>query len=410
MSNYSATARRVGSHECDTLRRLYPDEVKHLTDVPCTMAFKTSNAYLHFGGPKEKYRPYLVLTGEPIGFEGEFPGNITKLAYDRAIDRVPAEYVYELSRKNLADMVAKGLYEPGFEVPGVIKHNTWYVPVNAEVYHADVTFGEGDAAKKSSLIFIRPQDGSYQDEENSLICSDEGMTIDGQEIPASGYTVHEYFSAVLDKTEETAYDEDAFLKDGEDYLDDTPEEVYQGYENALDGTITPDQFLMTDEEKAALEASESKVEEVEETLEVDPEAYNAMKQAADEQYREREEARKRTLMQDARQEVQEEALKDETASQPDEPEEKDELDEFLKDDDEDALRKRNSVLNNKAENIDTAAEVALEARSLNPGAAQLVDDGVIRQTQEMIDERNANRQVDADFLRQDDNPDVPELG
>ena len=189
-------------------------------------------------------------------------------------------------------------------------------------------------------------------------------------------------------------------EDREDHLDDTPEEVYQGYENALDGTITPDQFLMTDEEKAALEASESKVEEVEETLEVDPEAYNAMKQAADEQYREREEARKRTLMQDARQEVQEEALKDETASQPDEPEEKDELDEFLKDDDEDALRKRNSVLNNKAENIDTAAEVALEARSLNPGAAQLVDDGVIRQTQEMIDERNANRQVDADFLRQ----------
>ena len=179
MSRYSATARRVGSHECDTMRRLYPDEVQHVTGLPCIMTLKTSNAYLHFGGPKEKYRPYLVLTGEPVGFEGDFPGNISKLAYDRAIDRVPMEYVYELSRKNLADMVAKGLYEPGFEVPEVIKHNTWYLPVNAELYHAEVTFGEGDAARKSSLIFIRPQDGSYQDEENSLICSDEGITIDG---------------------------------------------------------------------------------------------------------------------------------------------------------------------------------------------------------------------------------------
>lgn len=407
MSRYSATARRVGSHECDTMRRLYPDEVQHVTGLPCIMTLKTSNAYLHFGGPKEKYRPYLVLTGEPVGFEGDFPGNISKLAYDRAIDRVPMEYVYELSRKNLADMVAKGLYEPGFEVPEVIKHNTWYLPVNAELYHAEVTFGEGDAARKSSLIFIRPQDGSYQDEENSLICSDEGITIDGKEIPASGYTVHEYFNAVLDKEEEAEYDEDGFLKESEDYLEDVPDDAYKGYENALDGTQTPDQFLMTEEEQAMLEASQSMVEETKEVPEVDPVAYDAMKKAADEQYREREEQRKRTLMEEAHEEaiqgeeselIQEEAFSEESGS-------------ITGEDDEAAAKKRSATFNNQAENIDTPAEVALQGKSLHPGAAQLVDDGVIEQTQEMIDERNANRRVDADFLMDDENPDVaPELG
>lgn len=407
MSRYSATARRVGSHECDTMRRLYPDEVQHVTGLPCIMTLKTSNAYLHFGGPKEKYRPYLVLTGEPVGFEGDFPGNISKLAYDRAIDRVPMEYVYELSRKNLADMVAKGLYEPGFEVPEVIKHNTWYLPVNAELYHAEVTFGEGDAARKSSLIFIRPQDGSYQDEENSLICSDEGITIDGKEIPASGYTVHEYFNAVLDKEEEAEYDEDGFLKESEDYLEDVPDDAYKGYENALDGTQTPDQFLMTEEEQAMLEASQSMVEETKEVPEVDPVAYDAMKKAADEQYREREEQRKRTLMEEAHEEaiqgeeselIQEEAFSEESGF-------------ITGEDDEAAAKKRSATFNNQAENIDTPAEVALQGKSLHPGAAQLVDDGVIEQTQEMIDERNANRRVDADFLMDDENPDVaPELG
>lgn len=407
MSRYSATARRVGSHECDTMRRLYPDEVQHVTGLPCIMTLKTSNAYLHFGGPKEKYRPYLVLTGEPVGFEGDFPGNISKLAYDRAIDRVPMEYVYELSRKNLADMVAKGLYEPGFEVPEVIKHNTWYLPVNAELYYAEVTFGEGDAARKSSLIFIRPQDGSYQDEENSLICSDEGITIDGKEIPASGYTVHEYFNAVLDKEEEAEYDEDGFLKESEDYLEDVPDDAYKGYENALDGTQTPDQFLMTEEEQAMLEASQSTVEETKEVPEVDPVAYDAMKKAADEQYREREEQRKRTLMEEAR----EEAIQEEESELIQEEAPSEESGFITGEDDEAAAKKRSATFNNQAENIDTPAEVALQGKSLHPGAAQLVDDGVIEQTQEMIDERNANRRVDADFLMDDENPDVaPELG
>lgn len=407
MSRYSATARRVGSHECDTMRRLYPDEVQHVTGLPCIMTLKTSNAYLHFGGPKEKYRPYLVLTGEPVGFEGDFPGNISKLAYDRAIDRVPMEYVYELSRKNLADMVAKGLYEPGFEVPEVIKHNTWYLPVNAELYHAKVTFGEGDAARKSSLIFIRPQDGSYQDEENSLICSDEGITIDGKEIPASGYTVHEYFNAVFDKEEEAEYDEDGFLKESEDYLEDVPDDAYKGYENALDGTQTPDQFLMTEEEQAMLEASQSMVEETKEVPEVDPVAYDAMKKAADEQYREREEQRKRTLMEEAL----EEAIQEEESEFIQEEAPSEESGFITGEDDEAAAKKRSATFNNQAENIDTPAEVALQGKSLHPGAAQLVDDGVIEQTQEMIDERNANRRVDADFLMDDENPDVaPELG
>ena len=407
MSRYSATARRVGSHECDTMRRLYPDEVQHVTGLPCIMTLKTSNAYLHFGGPKEKYRPYLVLTGEPVGFEGDFPGNISKLAYDRAIDRVPMEYVYELSRKNLADMVAKGLYEPGFEVPEVIKHNTWYLPVNAELYHAEVTFGEGDAARKSSLIFIRPQDGSYQDEENSLICSDEGITIDGKEIPASGYTVHEYFNAVFDKEEEAEYDEDGFLKESEDYLEDVPDDAYKGYENALDGTQTPDQFLMTEEEQAMLEASQSMVEETKEVPEVDPVAYDAMKKAADEQYREREEQRKRTLMEEAL----EEAIQEEESEFIQEEAPSEESGFITGEDDEAAAKKRSATFNNQAENIDTPAEVALQGKSLHPGASQLVDDGVIEQTQEMIDERNANRRVDADFLMDDENPDVaPELG
>lgn len=412
MSNkkYAMNARRVGSHECDTLRRLYPGEVGHLKDVDCTMLLNVENAYLHYGGPKENYRPYLVLSGFPVSFEGEFPGNVTKLTFDREIDREPLEYVYELSRRNLSDMAAKGLYEPGFEVPDVIKKNEWYLPVKAELYHAEVDFGDDENHKKSALIFIRPQDGSYQDEENSLTCGDEDMTVDGREIPGSGYTVHKYFEPVMDKKAAEFEASDDFLTDRSAFVEEQ-DEAYEGYLKALDGTSTPDQFLRTEDELSRTGQKED-IPVQEDKPVVDPEVYASMKETADAMFAEREQRR----LEPVKEGTKEDLMPDEPEESPekvvtvDEPEGGD----FLRDDDEDdesaRARRQTSVFNNKAENIDTMQEVVTEGLSIQPGAAQLVNKDVIDKAQDMIDKQR-DRKVDADFLRDDDQPDVSdELG
>ena len=378
---FSTNARRVGSHECDLMKRMYPGKVEHVTGFPATMCLETDNAYLHFGGPKEKYRPYLVLVGRPVGFEGDFPGNIRELTYDRDIDREPVEYVYELSRRNLADMTLKGMYEQGFMVPDVIRKNLYELPCKCELYYTEAEFGEKGKEKKSCLIFVRPEDGGYADEENSLICADDDMVIDGREITGSGYDIHKYFEPVLSPEEQQ--ESDGYLLEEEQFI--AEDEVAESYDTALHSEH-PEDYLGYEEEQE--KTDEAEVQE-EHGPEVDPELYEAMKNEADSMYEERKNRKELPLS-----ERNNELMPDE----PDEPVELDREPDELSDgedlagDDEDEAekrKKREAIRTNVAENVDTVQEVIAAGRNLDPRAAQHVEHGVVEDAKDALEAARA---------------------
>lgn len=388
---YSTIARRAGGHECNALCRLYPDEVKHERGVPATMILETDNAYLHFGGPKENYRPYLVLSGHPVGFEGDFPGNVKRLNYDKESDKEPVEYIYELSRKNLANMCAKGLYEPGFEVPDIIKHNVFYVPCNCEMYYADMTFGEGMEAKKSSLIFIRPEDGSVPEEENSLVCGDDDMSVDGKAIVGSGYKIHKYFKPVLERGQELGYDmiTEEMISYDDEYIQ------HNEYEVALGAPSLDSQYIHGEEEQRVLDVEK---EDEGPVYDVDPELYAAMKSEADARYQEREEERKLAAdskaLKDARERREQEAFLEEEAEQSRKPDGKEP--DFIEDEESDSFekerqRRQTAVRNNQAENIDSVGELFMSGRDVAAGSYDLVDDKLKTEAREQLEEAREAR-------------------
>lgn len=402
---FNVSARRVGSHECDVMKRMYPGKVEHVTGHQATMLLETDNAYLHFGGPKEKYRPYLVLVGRPIGFEGDFPGNIKELKYDRDIDREPVEYVYELSRRNLADLTLKGMYEPGFTVPDVVRKNIYYLPCKCEMYFTEATFGDKGKEKKSCLMFVRPEDGGYSDEENSLMCADDDMTIDGRELIGSGYEIHTYFEPILDKEEQA--EAEGFLSAEDELV--VEDEIMESYEEAL-GLDSREDYLGAEAEHGGEEQDEVSAET---GPEVDPDLYNAMKSEADALYDARKNRREL-----GGQEKKEELM-------PDEPTESEELnrqpDEYLGDDtdfdDEDAAaerrKKREATRTNAAENIDTVQEVISAGKDLDPRAAQHVEKGVVDEAKDALAAaRGSNdRNIQApEFLTGEEADVSPQLG
>lgn len=403
---FSVNARRVGSHECDVMKRMYPGKVEHETGYPAILQLETDNAYLHFGGPKEKYRPYLVLVGRPLGFEGDFPGNIKELKYDKDVDREPVEYVYELSRRNLADLTLKGMYESGFAVPDVIRKNVYFLPCKCEMYYTEATFGGKDGKeKKSCLMFIRPEDGGYADEENSLMCADDDMVIDGREITGSGYTIHKYFEPILDKEEQAEVD--GYLMQDEDTIG-YDEEAAASYEEAIQTEYAEDYLGHEDEHDGA----EVEAEAGEPVPEVDPELYESMKAEADAMYKDRKNGRRELTDPNKKEEFM-----------PDEPTEAEELnrqpDEFLGEEDTfeddesaDRRKKRQATVTNAAENIDTIQEVIAAGRNLDPRAAQHVEKGVVDEAKGALEAaRGNNRDIEApEFLTGEEADVSPQLG
>lgn len=381
---FKVSARRVGSHECDLMRRMYRGDVEHKTGFPAIMQLETDNAYLHFGGPKERFRPYLVLVGRPVGFEGNFPGNIKSLTYDRDVDREPVEYVYELSRRNLADLTLKGLYESGFVVPDVIRKNMYYLPCNCEIYYTEAAFGDKGKEKKSCLMFVRPEDGGYADEENSLICADDDMSIDGRQLVGSGYEIHKYFEPLLNEQEQA--EADAYLQMDDEYV--MEDGIAESYEEAIHTEHVED--YLDFEEQTKLDKTAEQEED--KAPDIDPALYESMRSEADALYEDRK--RHRELAGSQRPSEKEEFM-------PDEPDETEELnresDEFIGDDDifegedadTEAERKRKAVRTNEAENIDTIQEVIASGKDLDPRAAQHVEMGVVEEAREALDAARA---------------------
>lgn len=191
---FSTPAIMSTSHSYQEIKRLYPDEIVEHGGYQAIMHMKVVQAFIEFGGPRNKYRPRIVLHGYPIKFVGDFPCNITECRLFNRSDQKGITYDYELTRKNIADMANKGLFEKGFRVPNIIRNNVLELPCICEITTvAPPAIDNLEEEPEPMLVCIRPQDGSKDGEVNSFVCFDDDKEIDGRKVPGSGYVISDYF-------------------------------------------------------------------------------------------------------------------------------------------------------------------------------------------------------------------------
>lgn len=129
--SYNVAGSGMRSAVCRALMRRYGGEMVTRERVPATMVLETSDAFVEVDAPESGAslgRPYLSLIGRVAEIRGDFPFDVSTVRFAEAEDRPAVTYRYELSRTNLVEMCAKGMFEPGFEVPDVIRDNDFELP------------------------------------------------------------------------------------------------------------------------------------------------------------------------------------------------------------------------------------------------------------------------------------------
>ncbi len=159
---------------CQDLMTRYDKGMVREAGIPAVLTFGVEAAYIQFDDAVHRHRPYLQLFGRPQEVSGEFPFGATTIRYQDTEERSLVEYRYDLTRQNLTELAAKGLYDDGFEVPAIIQENVFELPCRVTCTAlAPVREGE------PPVLFADIEASSMQ-------CTDE----------TSGYTISTYFREV----------------------------------------------------------------------------------------------------------------------------------------------------------------------------------------------------------------------
>lgn len=113
------------------IQHMDDNEIDDLKNVPMSAVINTETAFLAFRSPWDRdypNRPYLHILGSLQQLNGTLPYDITGIYTQHNTTRVDA--FYEFTNDQLSDLVKKGLYERGFEVPEQIKESQLEVDVN----------------------------------------------------------------------------------------------------------------------------------------------------------------------------------------------------------------------------------------------------------------------------------------
>lgn len=115
------------------IQHMDDNEIDDLKNVPMSAVINTETAFLAFRSPWDRdypNRPYLHILGSLQQLNGTLPYDITGIYTQHNTTRVDA--FYEFTNDQLSDLVKKGLYERGFEVPEQIKESQLEVDVNCD--------------------------------------------------------------------------------------------------------------------------------------------------------------------------------------------------------------------------------------------------------------------------------------
>lgn len=166
----------ISSHDtcspwCRELLAKYKDNMVVQSDVDALLTLSVERAYMAFDDHKHNCRPYMVLVGYPRQLEGQFPFGVTNINYMDDTNVMPVVYRYDMTRNNLAELARKGLYEPDFEIPPIIKNNSFILPCTVSLVGMPA-----DQLGYPPVIFASVESAS-------LRCTDV----------TSGYCIDEYF-------------------------------------------------------------------------------------------------------------------------------------------------------------------------------------------------------------------------
>lgn len=175
---------RVESAACRLLRSEKSDQVVDVPEVKALLKLDVEDAFLEYEGARDGCRPYLILMGRPMSVQGEFPFNISEMHYDDPSDKALLAYRYDFTRRNLADLAMKGLYEPGFEPPEIIRNNVFELPCTVACAAIGPVSDDDVPVIFASL------------NHSSLACTDD----------TSGYEISEYFEAMPVREAEPPYE------------------------------------------------------------------------------------------------------------------------------------------------------------------------------------------------------------
>lgn len=126
--------RELNSVAGSDLARLDDTQVARFDNVPMNATIVTDSAFMAFRSPWDRdypNRPYLHLMGQLRALKGTLPYGVNDAVYDKKGPRV--DMFYEFTNDQLANLVKKGLYEKGFEVPDLIKNAELELPVSCNV-------------------------------------------------------------------------------------------------------------------------------------------------------------------------------------------------------------------------------------------------------------------------------------
>lgn len=167
----------IDSAECRELRAKLRERVQQYDDMDATLVFDTEDAFIEYQNNGRSITPYLMLMGRPVSLQGDFPYGVSGVEYSNKLDQQLVSYRYELTRENLADLALKGLFEPGFEPPQVLRKNRFELPCTISC----AALGP-QSESDFPVIFASLNPGS-------LVCDDN----------MSGYSIHEYFDALPER-------------------------------------------------------------------------------------------------------------------------------------------------------------------------------------------------------------------
>lgn len=196
---------------CREMMAKYRDNMTVIQNMDALLSLDVEHAYMEFDDHQHKCRPYMILIGRPRQLEGNFPFGVTLINYTDDADMVPVVYRYDMTRSNLTELARKGLYEPDFEIPPIIKGNRFILPCQCSV--------AGLPAERTDM----PPVLFASVESASLRCTDV----------TSGYQIDEYFRELPLSQEEREFQESREESAGFEKEQYVPDDVYDElYRNA----------------------------------------------------------------------------------------------------------------------------------------------------------------------------------
>lgn len=147
--------------------------VQLLRDVPVETVVAMSDVEILHHGKDRNFRPYLHLHGvlSSIVPNAPLPFGITELPY-RANAGPVLESFYEFSELQLAELVGKGYFIEGFDVPEAMVGIEWELPAVA-----DFAIVSPETMEQDPIVFVSLQDQAGQELDETT----------------SGYDMAEYF-------------------------------------------------------------------------------------------------------------------------------------------------------------------------------------------------------------------------